>query len=125
MKFRTYFADAVGLAAIIGITVAIYVMPAKAQDFDCSGIGDLAESVMTHRQDNVPLSVVMEATDATAEQMIAQGNNPDEVYALADLMKTLAVAAYEMTRFSTPARQRETIRDFRNDAEVECYIALR
>lgn len=124
MTFRTYFKDAIGLAAIIGMTAAVYALPAKADTFDCGTLGTMAENIMTYRQDNAALSTVMAVANETGAQMIASGTPEDQVNAITDLFKSLTLAAYQMSRFTTPAMQDQAIRNFRNQVETECYTAI-
>lgn len=124
MTLRTHLTNAIGLAAIVGLTAAVYVMPAKAETFDCASLGDMAESIMTHRQNNVALSVVMNAAEDTGEQLMAEGTPAEQVDAIVNLYKSLSLAAYQMGHYSSPEFRERAIRNFRNQVETECYTAI-
>lgn len=77
----------------------------------CIKISQLARVIMSNRQQNVPMSVMMESiTDKpTAEQAKAS-----------ELSKLLTLAAYKQPRFSTPTYIQNAITDFENKVLMDC-----
>lgn len=75
---------------------------------DCVGIGAYAENIMKHRQDGVKMSLIM----STMEGM------DDEHRAFAE---SIAISAYEKTRYPAGEYRDQAIENFRNDVELICY----
>ena len=88
------------------ILVAASVNPtaptAETED-RCEAIGELAGSIMTARQEGVPLSRMMG---------IANGNEG---------IIALVLQAYGQPRFSTNTVRMEAVADFHNQVELICY----
>ena len=78
----------------------------SAQADQCQDAGDLAEAVMTARQNGAPISQLME---------IANGQ---------EIIVKMVLMAYGEPRYSTDQFQSLAIEDFRNLWEVGCYQAL-
>lgn len=96
-------------ALVIAAALALPVT-AHAQNTaeNCAQFGQLAESIMTARQNNVPMSRLME---------IANDASPDG----AAMMRAIVVYAYQQPIFLTDDFRREAIATFRNEAELACY----
>jgi hypothetical protein len=81
--------------------------PAVAQtDQDvefCTGYGNLAADIMTHRQNGTPISTVLGVI------------NEDETEA-----KAMVMEAFGGTRFHSPSGKQRAVDDFRNDIELRC-----
>jgi len=72
----------------------------------CTVIGTLAESIMTGRQNGVPMSRMME---------VAADN---------ELVRAIVIAAYDQPRMSVDRNVQRSIADFQNDVMLQCYQAL-
>jgi hypothetical protein len=79
--------------------------PALAQD-PCTGIGDLAETMMTHRQGGTAISELMPKLD---------GN---------EMFIKMLLGAYGEPRYSTEEYRQRSIDDFRSLWELGCYQAM-
>ena len=89
--------------------------PAAAQTADslliCPATGELAQTIMTNRQNGVSMSTHVAnilPKDETARALIMG----------------IITAAYDVPRFSAPDNQRRAIEDFRNEMEVVCFRAM-
>ena len=91
------------LFAAIAFTLALAT---SAQADQCQDAGDLAEAVMTARQNGAPISQLME---------IANGQ---------EIIVKMVLMAYGEPRYSTDEFQSRAIEDFRNLWEVGCYQAM-
>lgn len=91
------------LFAAIAFTL---VLATSAQADQCQDAGDLAEAVMTARQNGAPISQLME---------IANGQ---------EIIVKMVLMAYGEPRYSTDQFQSRAIEDFRNLWEVGCYQAM-
>ena len=92
--------------------MAIYVTSAQAATVEdlCPAIGEIAENIMTARQNNMPMSEVM--------AIVAQGE------AIAGLAREMVIIAYDKPKFDLPDYQSRSISSFRNDMESVCYSAV-
>lgn len=91
--------------AIAAIALAL-TLATSAQADKCQDAGDLAESVMTARQNGTPISRLME---------IANGQ---------EVIVKMVLMAYGKPRYSTDEFQSRAIEDFRNLWEIGCYQAM-
>ena len=91
------------LLTSIALTLALAT---SAQADQCQDAGDLAEAVMTARQNGAPISQLME---------IANGQ---------EIIVKMVLMAYGEPRYSTDQFQSRAIEDFRNLWEVGCYQAM-
>lgn len=91
------------LLTSIALTLALAT---SAQADQCQDAGDLAEAVMTARQNGAPISQLMEI--ANGQEIIVQ----------------MVLMAYGEPRYSTDQFQSRAIEDFRNLWEVGCYQAM-
>ena len=91
------------LLTSIALTLALAT---SAQADQCQDAGDLAEAVMTARQNGAPISQLME---------IASGQ---------EIIVKMVLMAYGEPRYSTDQFQSRAIEDFRNLWEVGCYQAM-
>ena len=91
------------LLTSIALTLALAT---SAQADQCQDAGDLAEAVMTARQNGAPISQLME---------IANGQ---------EIIVKMVLMAYGEPRYSTDEFQSRAIEDFRNLWEVGCYQAM-
>lgn len=91
--------------------LVLLATPLTAETADpCHAIGELASTIMTHRQNGLPASVMIRAVSEH------DGN---------ELATAMILQAYGQPRMSHPDNQRRSIQDFRNGMEVACYDALR
>ena len=91
------------LLTSIALTLALAT---SAQADQCQDAGDLAEAVMTARQNGAPISQLME---------IANGQ---------EIIVKMVLMAYGEPRYSTDEFQSRAIEDFRNLWETGCYQAM-
>ncbi len=74
-------------------------------------MGNIAQNIMTARQNERPISDVMQLmkheTDPTVHPVI----------------RALILDAYRLPGYSTPENQKHSIDSFRNAAELACYTA--
>lgn len=91
---------------IIAALITVFPFAASSQDLTCADFGQLAENIMTARQNGVPLSQLMELLG--------------ELRSI-ELFEKLVMEAYEQPRYSTKAVQNSTIEDYRNLWELGCY----
>ena len=82
------------------------VLATSAQADQCQDAGDLAEAVMTARQNGAPISQLMEI--ANGQEVIVQ----------------MVLMAYGEPRYSTDEFRSRAVEDFRNLWEVGCYQAM-
>jgi len=79
-----------------------------SQEQMCGAVGMLAEQIMRLRQQERPMSQVV-------EKMMTGNAEADA------LTRSLIVAAYEESAMRTDANKANQLARFRNDAEVLCY----
>ena len=91
--------------AIIAAIAIATATPALAQD-PCTNIGDLAETMMTHRQGGTAISELMPKLD---------GN---------ELFIKMLLGAYAEPRYSTGEYRQRAVDDFRALWELGCYQAM-
>jgi len=72
----------------------------------CKGFGEIAELIMTHRQNGTPMDVIIDKIDKEP--------------ALKDIGESLAISAYETSRFSTEKMKQRKITEFKNAVYLEC-----
>ena len=89
--------------------------PAEPEDF-CERIGGLAEAVMSARQRGVTLSQIMTKFDPNRE-----GADSPEVD---EIIRDMALIAYQQSQYSTPDIRNQVIADFRNEHETACYLSV-
>lgn len=88
--------------ALIGMLQA-----ASAKDHICKTLGEIAEAVMTGRQNGVPLSMMMESPRTTE---------------MADnLTEIVIMNAFQATRAETPQQRVLVTQEFRASVELTCY----
>ena len=75
----------------------------------CESRGELAASIMRSRQNGVPLSSLMSLPSVQNNQLV----------------QMMIQVAYGEPRYQTPAMQQRSIEDFRNEAELACFMARR
>lgn len=102
---------------LIATTAAViaFGFPAMSQTADeiCIAVGDLAESIMTARQNGTAMSDLMVALS---------GSGAAEEYV--NLSRTMVRDAYAIPRMHVPENQRRKVQDFRAGIESECYSAI-
>jgi len=91
---------------ITAALIAAFPFAASSQDLTCADFGDMAENIMTARQNGVPLSQLMDALGELRSF---------------ELFEKLVMLAYQEPRYSTKAVQNSTIEDYRNLWELGCY----
>jgi uncharacterized protein YlaN (UPF0358 family) len=101
---------------VIAIVILFIVLPksptrAEVLDPQCYALGQLAEVIMLDRQ---------------------QGKSPTEVlerYVLPqdterqDLVRDIVFRAFELPAFANHGSQQTSVQEFRNEIELECYLA--
>ena len=89
------------------LTLALTLLsaPLMAQETEdpCMVLGELAEQIMTARQNGAPLS----------DLMVIAGDD--------DLVTVLVLEAYSSQRYFSDRVRTEVIEDFRNVVELVCY----
>lgn len=89
-------------AAIIALTSPAWAEEPKDT---CLSLGELAQTMMEHRQAGTSISTLMPHLN---------GNKA---------ATSMLVSAYEEPRYSSDEYQTRAIQDFRNDWETACYMA--
>lgn len=77
----------------------------------CKTVGDMAENVMTQRQDGAKMS----------DMLRIYGEELAAVPAAVEHISKLTFLAFEEPLFSGDAAKREAVIEFRNQAELGCY----
>jgi hypothetical protein len=104
------------MRTLITLTCAAFIgciIPAKAESLSeqCKAYGKYARTVMDGRQQEVPMSQLMDVLD-TSRDISEAGKN---------MLRSLVIAAYEQPAFSTEKNKRNAVASFGNAAEVSCY----
>lgn len=82
----------------------------------CKGFGDLAETIMTQRQQEVPMSEMI------ARMQQAQAMGIFDGFGLTpNLMVGMITAAYKQPAFSSPELRANMVAVYRNEAELLCF----
>lgn len=76
----------------------------------CASLTSFAEAVMESRQNGIPISMALTA---------APDDNPAGKF-----MRKMILDAYMSPRFTVESVQQEAIKDFRDNAETACYMAM-
>lgn len=98
---------------IMIVLAALAPSVVAAQDAHvCPTLGLLAESVMEARQEQVPMSHLLDLMAAGSSDPIALG-----------LTRAIIMDAYSQPGFLVPANQQRSIAAFRVDVEFACYEA--
>jgi len=96
------------------IATVLLASPASSQNLSpqdaCTVFGELAASVMTARQNGVPLSRVLGVMEQEGDTN--------------DLLREIIMGAYEKMRFATPSNQQRAVDDYRNEVETTCFRAM-
>ena len=71
----------------------------------CSQIGEVAESIMTSRQNEMPISELMELADKLKTPSL----------------KPLIIEAYKSPAYRAAGNKKNAIKKFRNQFELACY----
>lgn len=85
--------------------LAALSFPPGGQDM-CKSFGEVAESIMTARQIEVPISEMLEITRRDQDAMEA------------------VLEAYQRPAYSTPEMRRKSAQRFRNDMETKCLLSI-
>ncbi|RUM18725.1 hypothetical protein EFD56_14845 [Rhizobium phaseoli] len=104
MKY-SFCAAAFGVASLI-----LSANTTIAEEDICKSAGEAARAVMTQRQRDVDMSVMMEVVD-----------KQQEIDELKKAFRQLIIAAYERPAFSTEAMQAKEIAEFVNVIQLACY----
>ena len=86
----------------------------------CSGISDLAESIMRARQDGERMAIMMRFADNAGSDL-----NPAAKIAFQGMQRELTQMAYQRPRYGTPAIKEQVITEFGNDAYRMCLDAMK
>lgn len=82
----------------------------------CRLVGSLAKTVMGERQNEVPISEMMQRIQGSISIIGFDGLPIDE-----NGLAKMVLLAYEMPRYHSPELQRDAISGFRNAVEKQCY----
>ena len=91
---------------ILAAVVALAPLAAHAEDDKCTQLGGLAATIMTKRQEGVPMSSLM-TVDIDPE--------------LRSMATAMIIGAYGMPRMSSEAGKLRSVQDYRNAFELDCY----
>ena len=97
------------LLILISMSLPAHAEASKAEI--CQAVGDMAENVMTQRQEGSKMSDMLRIYD---EEFAA-------LPAAAEEMSRLTILAFEHPLFSTDEAKREAAIEFRNQAELGCF----
>lgn len=103
-----------GVALVVSL--ACYAAPGAldAQVVDeCEAVGRLAAKIMQTRQNETPLSTVLELFDK-------QQGTPEYKAAI----RRVVLAAYDQPAMRTDANKENQVASFRNVVETECYLSF-
>ena len=98
-------------AKLISIAVAVMLCGTAAAEDPCTGPEELAEMIMTKRQQGAPMSAIMR---------IARSQDAERVRSIA---VKLTMAAYDEPRYTSEEYQRRAVREFRNEVYRGCVKA--
>jgi hypothetical protein len=104
-----YIADGFKLALIFLVTFALLALPEPAKSeplATCAEIGDAAAEIMGYRQDEIPLSAIMQAAEGSP------------------FVEAMILRAYSRPAFQTEENRTRLVQEFRNAEELRCYTAL-
>lgn len=105
MKYRTII-----LAVALGAPASTLAQSAESLVI-CSASGNVAQVVMENRQNGIPMSVQVEKILPPTEPARS-------------LVMAIIVAAYDVSRYSSPDNVRRAVEDFRNDTEAKCFRGM-
>ncbi|MBF9050624.1 hypothetical protein GTA62_14780 [Roseobacter sp. HKCCD9010] len=91
--------------------------PAAAEtgrDALCAGLGSLAATIMTQRQNQTPISTLIQALE---------GSSPSEDNAPPwhEMTRAMILEAYETPYFHTEEMQQRAVANFQNEIELACF----
>lgn len=92
---------------IIILTIALMATTAFAEETMCDSLARMAKGAITARQNNVPISEVMDAL-------------PKEESRLKDFIKMVIISAYEVPLFTSEKNKLMVINEFSNTVYVGC-----
>tara|TARA_Y100000768_G_C23933923_1_gene661608 strand:+ start:464 stop:784 length:321 start_codon:yes stop_codon:yes gene_type:complete len=78
----------------------------------CSSFRDMAETIMTNRQNNLSMSGMME---------IAMEQDDS----VKDIAMTIIVEAFEQPAYSSESNKQNAVAEFSNNVYLECYKAFK
>lgn len=81
-------------------------------DEHCALVGRVAAKVMEFRQTEAPMSQAIELIAA-----------PNEDTTIRETVRLMIMEAYSRPAFQTEENRKQSIDQFRNDVELECYLA--
>lgn len=90
------------------LAVTLIAPVSYADDSVCSSIANLANMVMTNRQAGVPLTKMIELTEAGAKKEVQK------------FIKRIIIRAYDHPRYYGATWQHRVIIDFENEIYLEC-----
>jgi hypothetical protein len=82
----------------------------------CKSIGEIAETIMKQRQQEVPMSEMISRLQAAQAMGIF-----DNFGLTPELIAAMVTAAYKQPAFSSPELQANMVAAYRNEAEVLCF----
>ena len=82
----------------------------------CKGVGDLAVTIMSERQKEVPMSEMISRLQGISAMGIYEGTGITD-----NLLIAMITAAYKQPGMSNPELQNTIIAGFRNDVELQCF----
>lgn len=93
----------------IGFIVLFMTSFSYAED-QCKLLGNLAETIMTKRQEGVDLTTMLNIAES-------QGTSEE----VANVSRKLVIAAYDSPEYSTQEYKERAIRKFKTEVMIECY----
>lgn len=82
----------------------------------CKGVGSVAETIMTERQKEVPMSELIDRLKAAEGMGLYEGTGIDT-----NLLVKIITAAYKQSAYSSPEYQADMVAAFRNEIELPCF----
>jgi hypothetical protein len=100
------------MKTLLVLVVLAMAQPLHAQSSEtlarCDKRGQLAETVMTQRQNGLAISTLLAIAESSENAVVR------------DLVVGIVIEAYDRPRFTSDEYQVRAIQDFRNDMELQC-----
>ncbi len=113
------------IALVLALNAVIGATESDAQENEldgllhwrsCQMLGGIAESVMSERQNNTPMSTMMQRVQSSMAFISFDGLPIDEAG-----LAGIVFLAYDQPRFRSDELQQDSIEEFRNEIEILCY----
>lgn len=103
------------IAALVAAASITTVEAAETNDAACKQIGELARTVMRNRQQDIPISQMIEAIEKTTQ------NNKGSSRSMAQAIRALVIFAYERPSYSVESNREQAVAEFGNEMELACF----